>query len=237
VNKPLKGKVVVIMEDGEQLATPEEMLAAGFRQGNVDYLAMMEDEVLLHLQKSAGYSGHSPDVWINFRNVAELGITPEMGIYVRMMDKFERLKSLIQNPDNDQVNEPIDDLLKDIGAYTRIARVMRAERNREATPGNQLFRVVPPWTEGTKTPEPEPSFQANFQDPEVPQSRLCRVLGNFPNGEYEPWKHGVTYDTNSDSITWCARLIGHVDEHQGVDRRTGHLLAWPKNDWMGTPHG
>lgn len=104
-------------------------LAKDVRPQSMDYLARILGMWDLHLKKAAGYSGHSPDVWANFHATEQLNVPAELGVYVRMSDKFERLKSLVQNPERDLVNEPIEDLLQDIAAYAMIALCLRNEES------------------------------------------------------------------------------------------------------------
>lgn len=120
-----RGIYVQQQQDGKRRAIIE--LGPDVRPQSFDYLARILGMWDLHLKKATGYSGHSPDVWANFRTDEALGIPDDMGVYIRMNDKFNRLKSLVQNPERDQVNEPIEDLLQDIAAYAIIALCLRAE--------------------------------------------------------------------------------------------------------------
>lgn len=106
-------------------------LNADVRPQSLDYLGRILSMWALHLKKATGYSGHSEDVWANFRTQEALGVPDEMGVFIRMNDKFNRLKSLVQNPDRDLVNEPLEDLLEDIAAYSIIALCLRAEKENE----------------------------------------------------------------------------------------------------------
>lgn len=117
----------IFIQDDESGRRAVIELAADLRPQSLDYLAKILGMWDLHQRKAAGYSGHSPDVWANFRTMEALGIPDELGVYIRMNDKFSRLKSLVQNPDRDLVNEPIEDLLQDIAAYATIALCLRAE--------------------------------------------------------------------------------------------------------------
>lgn len=102
---------------------------AGTRPQSLAYLALLKDAWQLHLAKSAGYSGHSEDVWANFRT-KHLGVDDERSILVRLNDKWQRLLSLMTNEDNDKVGESIDDLHRDAAAYHLIALCIRAERKK-----------------------------------------------------------------------------------------------------------
>lgn len=83
----------------------------------------------LHLRKNAGYAGHSKDAWSNFRLATKFGVTPVQGVFVRMSDKWSRILSLTQNPDNDQVGESLIDTARDLAAYALIADCLITENN------------------------------------------------------------------------------------------------------------
>jgi hypothetical protein len=78
----------------------------------------------LHIAKNAGYAGQNPDPWSNIH----FGVRAEAGVYVRMSDKYSRIKSLRSNPDNEQVGESILDTVRDLFAYSLIALCIRKER-------------------------------------------------------------------------------------------------------------
>lgn len=97
--------------------------------GDKKFLALLEEMKNLHINKSAGYSGNSPDAWANFRLSKEFGISPLLGCLVRMGDKFIRIQNLIKNPKNDKVNESIIDTLMDLSSYALIAVCLILEEN------------------------------------------------------------------------------------------------------------
>lgn len=83
----------------------------------------------LHLRKNAGYAGlGNPDPWANFRLCERFGIPAHVGVYVRMTDKWIRIRNLRANPNNDQVNESLHDTLADLAAYALIAICLLQER-------------------------------------------------------------------------------------------------------------
>lgn len=85
-----------------------------------EYLQLLDDMKDLHRKKNAGYAGDSDDPWANFRECALFGIKVENGIITRMSDKWSRIRSLWKNPDNEQVEEAIEDTLMDLAAYALI---------------------------------------------------------------------------------------------------------------------
>jgi len=102
------------------------------REGNPEYLKLLDEMKEMHLAKSAGYAGDNPDHWANFRMSTMLGITPFKGCLVRMSDKFIRICNLTSNPNNDKVGESIMDTLLDLAVYSLIAICLYREgRDRE----------------------------------------------------------------------------------------------------------
>lgn len=85
------------------------------------YLQLLDDAKDLHVRKSAGYAGDDPDIWVNFREAEQWGLTPLQGCLVRMGDKYKRAQSLTRNPANEQVGEALRDTLRDLMAYAGIA--------------------------------------------------------------------------------------------------------------------
>ena len=89
--------------------------------GDPHYLKLLDEMRELHIKKNAGYSGESDDRWANFRLSSSLGVSPVMGVLVRMSDKWIRITNLIRKPSLDKVNESIRDTLMDLAAYSLIA--------------------------------------------------------------------------------------------------------------------
>ena len=83
----------------------------------------------LHKRKNQGYSPGA-DPWSNFREAEGFGVPAWKGALIRLSDKYMRVKSLTQNPDNEQVGESIDDTLMDLSAYALIVLCLRREANR-----------------------------------------------------------------------------------------------------------
>lgn len=100
--------------------------------GSPEYLKLLGDMADLHKRKSAGYAGQGGDPWSNFREASSLGSDPFTGVLIRISDKWSRIKSLKQNPANDQVNESIRDTLLDLSAYALIAICLLDEGGKNA---------------------------------------------------------------------------------------------------------
>ena len=81
----------------------------------------------LMARKNRGYTGHDPDPWANFREVEPL-TTTEIGLMARTGDKWNRLKSLMLNPANDQVDEDIFETIDDMINYLAIMYDVMYER-------------------------------------------------------------------------------------------------------------
>lgn len=95
------------------------------------YLQLLDEMQKLHEAKSAGYSGKdNPDPWANFRLSRQFGISPSDGALVRMSDKWQRLTSLLKNPENDMVGESIKDTLMDLSAYALIVICLMEEESK-----------------------------------------------------------------------------------------------------------
>jgi hypothetical protein len=87
-----------------------------------DRIPRLLDEIKeLHIKKSAGYAGaDSSDAFVNFRVAEVFHIPAEVGVLIRMSDKFVRAGNLITNPNNDLVGESIQDTLMDLASYALI---------------------------------------------------------------------------------------------------------------------
>lgn len=91
------------------------------------YETMMQVHQLMQ-HKNADYaSGDSP--FANFEQSLEFGVDPLIGLFLRMGDKFQRLKAFAANGQLEVENEGVDDALKDIIGYAVIALgMLEAER-------------------------------------------------------------------------------------------------------------
>ena len=106
---------------------------------STEYKAELDRAWDLHVRKNAGYAGaDNPDPWANFRLSESFGVTAFEGCMVRMTDKFARITSLMRNPANDQVNEAIEDTLRDLAAYALIGVVLLSEKDARPIDGDPL---------------------------------------------------------------------------------------------------
>ena len=96
------------------------------------YLEKLEQMKDLHIRKNAGYAGHNPDAWANFRMAEAFGVTALDGCLVRMSDKYIRVANLMKDSALDQVGENVKDTLMDLAAYALIAICLLEESEDEA---------------------------------------------------------------------------------------------------------
>ncbi len=86
-------------------------------------------------RKNAGY-GSVENPFSNFLNSTVVGIDPEQGILVRILDKISRLSRLLKDPNNNQVNESVHDSIIDAINYLALldALITSKESSVEASP-------------------------------------------------------------------------------------------------------
>lgn len=95
------------------------------------YLALLEEMKDLHIRKNAGYAGHNPDPWANFRMSEMFDVDPFKGCLVRMSDKYIRVANLVKDSSLDQVGENVKDTLFDLAAYALISICLLEEMERK----------------------------------------------------------------------------------------------------------
>lgn len=91
----------------------------------LELLKQMED---LHVRKNAGYAGHNPDPWANFRMSEAFGVDAFRGCLVRMSDKYIRVTNLVKDSSLEQVGENVKDTLFDLAAYALISVCLLEEQ-------------------------------------------------------------------------------------------------------------
>jgi len=100
-------------------------------QKYLELLKKMED---LHVRKNAGYAGHNPDAWANFRMSEAFGVPAFQGCLVRMSDKYIRVTNLVKDSSLDQVGENVKDTLMDLAGYALISICLLEEEENERIP-------------------------------------------------------------------------------------------------------
>lgn len=81
---------------------------------------IFNEMVALMRQKNSDYS-HGDSPFANFEQSLEFGVDPLVGLFLRMGDKFQRLKAFTATGQLEVENEGVDDALKDIIGYAVIA--------------------------------------------------------------------------------------------------------------------
>lgn len=98
-----------------------------------EYFKLLDELADLTRRKRAGYSPGA-DPYRNFRGSEAFGVSPVIGILIRVQDKIARAASLLADPDNDMVGETIEETLIDAGNYPLLAvAMMRADRKKAET--------------------------------------------------------------------------------------------------------
>jgi len=90
---------------------------------------MQEMLELIH-QKNSDYS-HGDDPFANFRISEDIGIDPLCGLWIRMEDKFQRIRAYLQRGDLKVNNEGIEDAFRDTIGYSLLALGMLKEKANE----------------------------------------------------------------------------------------------------------
>lgn len=114
-NIKLPLNTVVLPEKTKKIYTRQDYLN--------DFEVECKAELELTTRKNHDYGGHS-DPFKNFRLFGELGIL------VRMSDKFSRLITAIHEQREFKVSEEtIDDTIRDLSVYTKILKIYRKRKN------------------------------------------------------------------------------------------------------------
>jgi len=100
------------------------------------YSEIFEEIKELHKKKGADY-GIKSDPFANLRGVANLGISPWIGVFIRILDKIFRIQSFIKNQKLE--NESIEDSFIDLANYAMLALALYREENQ-----NVLDKETPP---------------------------------------------------------------------------------------------
>lgn len=107
---------------------------------NSRFLELVKEIEILHNKKNAGYAGiGASDPFRNFKFSSLFGVTPFVGVLVRMSDKFIRISNLIKDPKADQVGEKITDTLLDLSVYCLIAICLYEEQKEKKV---ETFQVL-----------------------------------------------------------------------------------------------
>jgi|UniRef100_A0A7C3WP50 uncharacterized protein YqgQ len=97
-------------------------------KGHPLFYDLLEEMADLHARKNSNYADPK-DPLSNLRRCQALGISPLMGILVRLQDKWSRIENLARGVP-DEVGESLEDTLMDNAVYSLLAIILiREERN------------------------------------------------------------------------------------------------------------
>jgi hypothetical protein len=109
------------------------------RHGDPRFYALIEEISQLHSDKNFDYASRQNPL-ANFEECRGFGVEPHVGVFVRMSDKWSRLKQLIGG--KSPKNESVRDTLIDLAVYALINVILledtqRGERGAENSSGAQ----------------------------------------------------------------------------------------------------
>lgn len=102
-------------------------------KGDPRFHAILDDMRRLHERKAHDY-GQGEDPLANLRAAREFGLSPVLGIWLRMNDKMTRLKSL--SVKGRLQCESVEDTLRDLAAYAVLSLIFLQEE-KESRPQQQ----------------------------------------------------------------------------------------------------
>lgn len=125
-------QLVVAPNEQNLYALAHTALRLYAQERRVNFADVILTSKTTHIRKNAGYAGaDQDDPWANFRESERFpGIPAVEGVYVRMGDKYIRIRNLRRDPNNEQVGESILDTLIDLAAYALIAICLLREKAR-----------------------------------------------------------------------------------------------------------
>jgi hypothetical protein len=116
---------------------------------NPKFDALLEEIRQLHEHKNHDYS-EDRDPLSNLRSCQKLGVTPFMGVLIRMTDKWARIEQLVQGktPKNESVRDSLIDLavygLLGVLLLDELVAQWEQERAGDKVPQRRVVEVPPP---------------------------------------------------------------------------------------------
>jgi hypothetical protein len=95
---------------------------------------ILDEAYALMESKNHDYRGGSGDPFANFRRSVELGVEPEVGLLMRMLDKIQRIKTFATKGELAVKGEPVWDAIVDIINYAVLCYGLLIERGRAQKP-------------------------------------------------------------------------------------------------------
>jgi hypothetical protein len=97
------------------------------RHGDPRFYALIEEISQLHSDKNFDYASRQNPL-ANFEECRGFGVEPHVGVFVRMSDKWSRLKQLIGG--KSPKNESVRDTLIDLAVYALINVILLEDEER-----------------------------------------------------------------------------------------------------------
>ncbi len=111
--------------------TPSQNATTQNRSGHPRFYALLEELADLHNRKNQDYSEPGQALG-NLLAATRVGITPFLGVAVRLQDKFSRFENLVRKGGKGAVvDEKIDDTLRDMAVYSLLAIILWEEGARQ----------------------------------------------------------------------------------------------------------
>lgn len=98
--------------------------------GHPDFYKLLAEMAELHSRKNHDYAGAGLPLR-NFHKCKQMGMSPFLGVMVRLSDKWSRLESFISQGKLEVKGESVEDTLMDNAVYSLIAILLLREENNE----------------------------------------------------------------------------------------------------------
>jgi len=101
-----------------------EWLATEYPQISEEFRRIMLEQFVLFAKKHEGYGCDNITLGSNLSTPEDIKLSLT-GIVIRMLDKINRLKSIILQNGEDLVGEALEDTLRDLSVYGIIAQIVQ----------------------------------------------------------------------------------------------------------------
>ena len=109
------------------------------KYGHPRFYEILEKMAALHSRKNHDYSG-TDDPLKNLHAVEKIGITPFMGVLVRLQDKWSRLEQFANSGTMLVKDESVIDTLMDNAVYSLLAIILLEEEKAKTKPDYRAMR-------------------------------------------------------------------------------------------------
>lgn len=96
------------------------------KNGHPEFYKIIDQMVEMHDKKNANYAEDGNPL-SNLKACEEIGVPAHIGCFIRMTDKWSRLKELLKGKP-DQVGESIKDTLLDLAVYCILCSILFDEQ-------------------------------------------------------------------------------------------------------------